>query len=216
MKKLAFILLFVLVSCAFAEPLSYDDPTLWAWQGEGDHPIDLFLICPTVDIGEDGNANMDVTDEKLREHFMSALVQEKGLYDQTCTLYAPYYLQATFPAYEGADNAEAAFDFAYADIHAAFEHYLTLSDRPFILAGFSQGGQMSLRLLQDLFEDPAVNDRLVAAYLVSPKDYPGEIFPDGCYHLYDYFFFFRNLQDNVSARAEAYLGSLDIALDDAA
>ena len=71
---------------------------------------------------------------------------------------------------------------------------------------------MSLRLLQDLFEDPAVNDRLVAAYLVSPKDYPGEIFPDGCYHLYDYFFFFRNLQDNVSARAEAYLGSLDIAL----
>lgn len=89
MKKLAFILLFVLISCAFAEPLSYDDPTLWAWQGEGDHPIDLFLICPTVDIGEDGNANMDVTDEKLREHFMSALMQEKGLYDQTCTLYAP-------------------------------------------------------------------------------------------------------------------------------
>ena len=319
MKKLAFILLFVLVSAAFAEPLSYDDPTLWAWQGEGDHPIDLFLICPTVDIGEDGNANMDVTDEKLREHFMSALMQEKGLYDQTCTLYAPYYRQATFPAYEGADNAEAAFDFAYADIRAAFEHYLTLSDRPFILAGFSQGGQMSLRLLQDLFEDPAVNDRLVAAYLigwrvteedlrpwmrmaqaeddtgciicfeaespetedsiivpkgvhslainplnwqtdgtvadrrlnrgacftdhhgditkeipeltgayidatrgtlkvpdVSPKDYPGEIFPDGCYHLYDFFFFFRNLQNNVSARAEAYLGSLDIALNDAA
>ena len=89
MKKLAFILLFVLVSAAFAEPLSYDDPTLWAWQGEGDHPIDLFLICPTVDIGEDGNANMDVTDEKLREHFMSALMQEKGLYDQTCRCTRP-------------------------------------------------------------------------------------------------------------------------------
>ena len=41
-------------------------------------------------------------------------------------------------------------------------------------------------------------------------------FRNTLYHLYDYFFFFRNLQDNVSARAEAYLGSLDIALDDAA
>lgn len=307
MRKIAFILLFILVSSACAEPLSYDDPSLWAWWQEGAASIDLFLICPTVDIGQGGNANMDVTDEEIRGHFMSALMQERGLYEEACTLYAPYYRQATFPAYEGADGADAAFDFAYEDIKSAFLHYLSASDRPFILAGFSQGAQMSLRLMQDLFEDPSIDDRLVAAYLlgwrvteedlrpwvrmaqgeadtgciicyeaeapdvdesiivpkgvrtlainplnwktdstpadkrlnkgacftngnggidveipeltgayidetrgtlrvpdVSPADYPGEIFPDGVYHLYDFFFFFRNLQENVRIRTEAY------------
>ena len=42
---------------------------------------------------------------------------------------------------------------------------------------------------------------------VSPKDYPAGlyIFRDGIYHLYDYQFFYRNLQENVSVRTDAYL-----------
>ena len=31
------------------------------------------------------------------------------------------------------------------------------------------------------------------------------IFPDGVYHLYDYQFFYRNLQENVEVRLDAYL-----------
>ena len=31
------------------------------------------------------------------------------------------------------------------------------------------------------------------------------IFSDGIYHLYDYQFFYRNLQENVEARLNAYL-----------
>lgn len=296
---------------AMAEaPLSYEDPDLWAWWAEGDGSVDLFLICPTVDMGRAGNLNMDVTDGKMRGKFVAALMQEKGLYDAVCTLYAPYYRQATFPAYTGAEGADEAFALAYADVKAAFQHYLSESDRPFILAGFSQGAEMSLKLMKELFGDEALNSRLAAAYLfgwrvtdddlteapwiamahgeadtgciicfeaeapdfedsiivpkgcrthsinplnwrtdgtpadrslnrgacftnadggidreitaltgayideargtlkvpdVSPADYPGVIFPDGCYHLYDFFFFFRNLQDNVRTRVEAYL-----------
>jgi hypothetical protein len=42
---------------------------------------------------------------------------------------------------------------------------------------------------------------------VSPEDYPAviDIFPDGAYHIYDYQFFFRNLQENVQHRVELYM-----------
>ena len=42
---------------------------------------------------------------------------------------------------------------------------------------------------------------------VSPEDYPAglSIFTDGIYHLYDYQFFYRNLQENVQTRIDAYM-----------
>ena len=42
---------------------------------------------------------------------------------------------------------------------------------------------------------------------VSPDDYPPglDIFSEGVYHLYDYQFFYRNLQENVGERVQAYL-----------
>ena len=42
---------------------------------------------------------------------------------------------------------------------------------------------------------------------VSPEAYPSglSIFPQGVFHIYDYQFFYRNLQENVAARIDAYL-----------
>ena len=42
---------------------------------------------------------------------------------------------------------------------------------------------------------------------VMPAAYPPviDIFPDGAYHIYDYQFFFRNLQENVKHRVELYM-----------
>ena len=42
---------------------------------------------------------------------------------------------------------------------------------------------------------------------INPEDYPAglDIFEDGIYHLYDYQFFYRNLQENVAVRIDAYL-----------
>ncbi len=44
---------------------------------------------------------------------------------------------------------------------------------------------------------------------VTPEEYPAglEIFEDGIYHLYDYQFFYRNLQKNVQTRVDAYLSN---------
>ncbi|MEA3443989.1 MAG: DUF3089 domain-containing protein, partial [Bacteroidota bacterium] len=42
---------------------------------------------------------------------------------------------------------------------------------------------------------------------INPTDFPQvlPIFSEGEYHIYDYMFFFRNLQDNVSLRINTYL-----------
>ena len=45
---------------------------------------------------------------------------------------------------------------------------------------------------------------------VAPADYPAVVpgLPEGAYHVYDYQFFYRNLQKNVSDRLNAYLGEI--------
>ena len=42
---------------------------------------------------------------------------------------------------------------------------------------------------------------------MTPEEYPPvlSIFAEGVYHLYDYQFFYRNLQKNVEVRLDAYL-----------
>ena len=40
---------------------------------------------------------------------------------------------------------------------------------------------------------------------INPSDYSNSLFPDGVYHLYDYQFFYRNLQENVAVRLERFL-----------
>jgi hypothetical protein len=40
---------------------------------------------------------------------------------------------------------------------------------------------------------------------VAPEDYSNSLFPDGVYHLYDYQFFYRNIQENVALRTITYL-----------
>ena len=42
---------------------------------------------------------------------------------------------------------------------------------------------------------------------VKPEEYPPvlSIFESGIYHIYDYQFFYRNLQENVGVRLESYL-----------
>jgi len=42
---------------------------------------------------------------------------------------------------------------------------------------------------------------------VTPEGYPAvlDVFPKGAYHIYDYQFFFRNLQENVGHRVELYM-----------
>ena len=153
--------------------VDYSDMSNWAYWNEGDDkPADLFFVCPTVDMGKGGNLVADITDEKYRKSFVGATNMELGIYNGVSTVYVPYYRQATFPVYSLSDDErEAYIEFAYEDIKNAFKYYADNADpsRPLILAGFSQGADLIIRLMKEFFDQPEYQRRLVAAYAIGWK-----------------------------------------------
>lgn len=159
--------LLALVFAACAESgTDYALPENWAYFAEGENKeADLFLVCPTVDTRDE--YNMSVSDEKLRRKFVAALNMERGIYEDSARMYAPYYRQAALKVYLlDADRREPYLALAYSDVSAAFRWYLENENqgRPIILAGFSQGADMCFRLLEEYFGDEALAERLVAVY----------------------------------------------------
>ena len=315
---LALILVFILAGCGKTDeqPSVYAQAENWAYlETEKAADADVFFICPTVYGGGEDSFNMSMDDETVKSDFLGATNMEKGIYDQDARFFAPYYRQAGLNVYElPAGEREEYLALAYEDVRDAFTYYLEHYNdgQPIILAGFSQGADLSIRLLKDCFAEDAVNDLLVACYAIgwriteeelaeyphlrfasgeddtgvivsfnseaeavtdslmipagtrtlaitplnwrtdgtpagkeenlgacftdysgnivteiprltgayidgrrgalkvpdiTPEEYPAglPIFSDGVYHLYDYQFFYRNLQENVEVRLNAYL-----------
>ena len=75
----------------------YRRPERWAWREENPgKPVDLFFVGPTV--VEEG-LYMRLTDRESLDWFRNSLAQERGLYDEVCTLYAPFYRQMSIKVY---------------------------------------------------------------------------------------------------------------------
>lgn len=299
-------------------PADYSQETSWAYlETEDDsRQADVFFVCPTVYGGSAEEPNMSLEDEDTKESFLGAINMEKGIYDGDCRFFAPYYRQIGLAVYElSAAEQEEYLETAYEDVEDAFQYYYeNYNDgRPIVLAGFSQGAELCLKLLEECFDEEALNEQLIACYAigwrvteedlkehpymkfaegeadtgvivafnseaegiedslmipagtktlainplnwktdstpadkslnlgacftnysgeieteipeltgtyideergalkvtdVTPEEYPAglSLFEDGIYHLYDYQFFYRNLQENVHTRVEAYLG----------
>lgn len=148
----------------------YADPFNWAFlPGEKDKPVDVFFVTPTVYGGNKSNFTMDISNEKSRYSFVGAMNMEKGIYDTTCNFYAPFYQQASLSAYTlPEEQREPYLAYAYQDIRDAFQYYMEHYNggKPIALAGFSQGADMVLRILEEFFDEPAYQDKLVAAYVI--------------------------------------------------
>lgn len=297
----------------------YSDRANWAYFEEdtAGKRADTFFVCPTVYFGSDDACNMALSDEDAKADFLGAIHMEKGIYDHDSRFFAPYYKQAGLNVYkmEGSER-ERYLALAFADVRAAFEYYYENCNggRPMILAGFSQGADMCIRLMKECFQEEGRQNQLIACYAIGwriteeeiqdypqlkfacgesdtgvmisfnseaeniehslivpkggktlainplnwktdgtvadkslnlgacftdydgnitkeihsltgayidavrgtlkvtdirPEEYPAglEIFEEGIYHLYDYQFFYRNLQKNVQTRMDAYLVS---------
>lgn len=294
----------------------YSENTNWAYfeTDTTDKTADVFFVCPTVYFGSDDSYNMELTDEDTKANFLGATNMEKGIYDSDSRFFAPYYRQAGLSAYSfETGEREQYLEIAFDDVKNAFEYYYDNCNdgRPIILAGFSQGADMCIRLLKECFRNEGIQTQLVACYAigwsiteeeveeypqlkfaegeedtgvvisfnseaeniddsltipkgtktlainplnwktdstpadksfnhgacftdydgnitkevvnltgayvddvrgalkvtdVTPEEYPAglEIFEDGIYHLYDYQFFYRNLQENVRTRIDSY------------
>lgn len=85
--------------------------------------------------------------------------------------YAPYYRHTTIEAWESRDE-KVIHDrtrLSMADVCAAYDHFQAVRDktRPFIIAGFSQGGLAMVELLRHMSDEEY--SHLVAAYVLGYK-----------------------------------------------
>lgn len=150
----------------------YADNASWAYfdtEAPEDTPVDVFFLTPTVFLGDDGSHNMSLSDNGAKDAFVGAMNMEKGIYDDHARFFAPYYRQAALNVYEMTpEERERYLQLAYGDVERAFDYYMeNLNDgRPVILAGFSQGADMSLRLMKERFDNDAMREQLVACYAI--------------------------------------------------
>ena len=136
--------------------------------------VDVFFLHPTTHTkgSPKDNWNGNLRDEALREKTdEGTILHQASIFNGAGRVFAPYYRQAHLKAYftKKKDLAKAAFDLAYEDVKAAFEHYLANENkgRPIILASHSQGTTHMGRLMQEYFDkDADLRERLVAAYLI--------------------------------------------------
>lgn len=163
-----------LVSCTANENEAkselYSNKDNWAYFEIGeDKSADLFLICPTMFSGSSENHNMSLDNEEIKEKFLGGLNMERGIYEADCRMFAPFYRQAGLEVYEmSVSDREQYLEYAYNDVKEAFRYYIDNcnSGRPYVLAGFSQGADMTLRLMKDLFDDEKYSKNLVATYAI--------------------------------------------------
>ena len=154
------------------EPLDYSDPQNWVYMGaeDGETAVDVFFLAPSAFGGKEGSYLMDLSNEKGRNNFIGAINMEKGIYDQNTRFYAPFYRQVGYNVYGMTEEeAEPLKLSAYTDVKDAFTYYMDNlnNGRPFFLAGFSEGGDMFIRLMKDCFtEDSPLKKQLIACYAI--------------------------------------------------
>jgi len=155
-----------------ARPDIPENPALWVPPGEapvsGERAAAVFYIHPTSYINRSAwNAPLDDVD--ANRYATLFLRGQATAFNAIGDIWAPHYRQATFGAFlTSADKANEALDFAYRDVAAAFDAFL--SDvgpaRPIILVGHSQGALHLARLLRERVAGTPLVGRIVAAYAV--------------------------------------------------
>lgn len=130
--------------------------------------VAVFFIYPTVLMSRtqwnadprDAGLNRKIDDTTLRN--------QASVFDGCCDVYAPRYRQMTLGGYiRWSDNSVAATELAYTDIARAFgEFRRRTGDRPFILAGHSQGSRLARLLIEREIDGKPVARQMVAAYLI--------------------------------------------------
>ena len=146
-----------------------------------DSTVDVFFLHPTTFTKKKSRrvANARIDDEFINAKTdYTSILYQASVFNKECRVFAPRYRQAHISNFFKKDKktAAAAFELAYEDVRTSFEYYLKTwnKGRPIIIASHSQGSFLAERLLKDLFEGKALQNKLVAAYLPGwpvPKDY---------------------------------------------
>jgi hypothetical protein len=130
-------------------------------------PVDCFYVYPTVSRDPGYNSDLAAGPE---ENFTAQV--QFARFAGVCKSYAPMYRQATMAALmaqmSGQPGAMASMPTAYADVVAAWRHYLDHYNkgRPFVLIGHSQGTIHLIQLLAREVENSPAHGRMLSAILL--------------------------------------------------
>ena len=134
---------------------------------------DVFFIHPTIYSEKNDKLpwNPSLDDRKLNNAVdQSTILFQASAFNAAGRIFAPRYRQAHLRSYYTMDkvSAKKAFDLAYNDVKKAFQHYLQYyhHGRPFIIASHSQGTMHASRLIREFIDETALQQKMVAAYLV--------------------------------------------------
>ena len=141
--------------------------------GDNSPPTDIFYILPTCIwdwTAADGQTcrYSDYTRTDHIEAFLPSVELAEDIFAQgQYGFYCPYYRQISLNVWmDGEAAVEELFPLSMEDVSAAFDYYLDNYNegRPFVLAGFSQGGKAVVEIVKHL-PAPAYK-RMVAAYAI--------------------------------------------------
>lgn len=127
-------------------------------------PIDCFYVYGTVSNDSTPNSDLFAGPEER-----DVIELQLARFGSVCRLYAPLYRQQTLRQMRVmlAGGTMAYLDTAYADVRAAWDHYIEHDNhgRGVVLIGHSQGARMLVSLLQERIDGRPVSTRLVSALL---------------------------------------------------
>lgn len=184
-----------LLSCSGSEPHGiqeyipappdYSDKVMWVeYHNDSDGKgADVFYIPSTWEFDWTTPAGnichyADVTNAGHRNDMKTEMDGVAAYMADGNDFYSPYYRHITLDTWatlnEDTINRRYA-DVSFLDIKDAFGHFMSQRDssRPFVLAGFSQGGKSVVELLKIL--TPEQREKMVAAYVLGYKVTPEDV-----------------------------------------
>lgn len=155
------------------EPSDYANRDNWMHFADAhQHDVDVFWIYPTVYIDAAAGKFAEITATAMREQAQTVYKVQGSVFEGLGDVYVPYYRQlngAKFTAMNGDDVFEACHELPRTDLYAALDYFFdnVNEERPFILAGHSQGSLMLNIILREYFKAHADRlERMVAAYQI--------------------------------------------------
>lgn len=140
-------------------------------------PVDVFFVYPTV-LFNDKDWIMDTTIPDMRAAAMETVKTQASVFEGKANIYAPMYRQMNLAGLVLSDADAAPLQkIVHDDIWRALSYYLKYenNDRPFFLAGHSQGSMILADLLLEHWGSTGTENRLIAALLIGWSLTPEEL-----------------------------------------
>lgn len=172
-----------------AQP-DYSDPTMWHIDdGDNSSGVDVFYIPSTWEFDwetPDGIVSHWADPVGTPGHRTDVEQEMAGVAEYMADgnrFYSPHYRHITLDSWAtlNEDTINRRYrDVAFVDVRNAFNHFLSnfSKGKPFILAGFSQGGKSVVELMKIL--SPEQRERMVAAYVIGYKVTPDDMAAAPC------------------------------------